>query len=202
MVSLIRGLSLAVRGSFYFVAYNLFLLLLIGFFTYRTFFVGRLNWALLVLLVALTLITICRVLSQYRISVTNTLLYRVVLLAGVGLLIGAACIQTFRFVYVFLPGLADPTVSEVLVRIGIATATFYGYAVVVAFVYYLYAHEMTKAIWNGSVDRVLESTFVQRKKRNWQQVQFSTMVLLRTVFWGGLASVVTLAVGFVAWLLR
>lgn len=187
---------------FYFLVDNFLLLFLVGFFTYRTFFLGRLNWALLVLLAALLMLVACRLIAQYREHASTTFLYRLMVLGSAGLLIAALCIQTTRFVFVFAPGLAEPTLSKILVRVGIATATFYVFALLLAFVYYLFAHDMTKIIWSGYMDRLLESTFSPNRRRNWRQVRFSNMVLVNTFAWGGLASVLTLMLGLIAWLLR
>lgn len=190
------------REACYFLVDNRFLLFFVAFFTYWTFFAGHLNKALVVLLVALGLMIVCRIVLHYREKAATTYLYRALVLLSAGLLVAALCIQTYRFIYVFAPGLAEPTLPKILVRIGVATTNFWIFALIIAFVYYLYAHEMTKLIWKGSLDRLLVSTFSSQRRQNWRQVRFSSLILLNTIFWGGLASFVTLAAGLVAWLLR
>jgi hypothetical protein len=187
---------------FYFLLDNLLLVFLIGFFTYRTFFVGRLNLALLVLLLSLFMIIGCRFVAQFRENATTTWLYRTMVVSSVGLMLAAICIQAVRFIYVFAPGLEEPTFSKIMVRMGIATATFYVFALVIAFLYYLYAHGMTRLIWNSYVDRLLQTTFSPNRRQNWRQIRFSNTILFNTFVWGGLASVVTLSVGLVSWWLR
>jgi hypothetical protein len=183
---------------------NLFFVLLVAFFAYRTFFEGRLNWALLVLLVALSLMTICRIVAQYSQKVRVGFIYRTLVLLSAGLLAMALGIQTLRFVFVFAPGLVEPTMPKILVRIGVTTAIGYVFALLFAFVYYLRAHGMLWEIWNGFADRLARPSLASEvvRHQDWRHIRFSNMVLIRTFFWGGVASILTLAVGLVAWLLR
>lgn len=191
-------------GLLYCLVNNLFLLFLCAFFAYRTFFEGRLNWALLVLLIALFLIIVCRVIFQYRQSATTNIIYRGLVLLSVGLLCLALCIQTLRFVLVFVPTMTEFTLPKILVRVGVTTANFWVFALLFSFLYYLYTHEMTKVIWYGSVDRILQSAFAPRRhdEHYWRRVRFSSLVLMHTIFWGGLLSFTTLTIGLIAWLLR
>ena len=193
------------KATIYLLWRNAFLLFLAAFFAYRTFFLGRLNYALLILLSALCLIIVCRVIAQYSQKATVGLIYRGLVLLSAGLLVLALGIQTLRFVFVFAPGLADdPTLPKILVRIGITTADSYVIALILAFVYYLHAHSMLREIWNGFASRHTWPAPLSRPARyeEWRQIRFSNAVLIRTFFWGGLASIVTLTVGLVAWLLR
>ncbi|MEI6045540.1 MAG: hypothetical protein WCS37_14420 [Chloroflexota bacterium] len=200
--NLIRDFKNALQEIFYFVVDNSFLIFFIAFFTYWTFFAGKLNWAMLVLVVALFLMIIGRVVYHFREKATTTYLYRAIVLLSATLLITALCIQTLRFIFVFTPGLSEPTLPKILVRIGVATTNFYLFALLIAFVYYLYTHGMTKLIWNGSLDRLLKGTFTSNRHQNWRQIHFSNNLLIYTFFGGGVASVVTLSIGLVAWLLR
>lgn len=63
---------------------NTFFLFLTVFFAYRTFFEGRLNWALLVLLVAFSLMFVCRVIAQYSQQARVGWLYRGLVLLSAG----------------------------------------------------------------------------------------------------------------------
>lgn len=201
-MTLTRSFKYIAQGLFSFLFHNLFLLFLIGFFAYRTFFLGRLNWALLVLLIALFLIIVCRAIAQYRRNLPTTLVYRTLVLLSIGLLLTAIFIQLNRLIFVFLPGLSEPTLPKILVRIGISTATLYVFALLVAFVYYMYAHDMTKLIWNGSINRLLDTTFSYKNRQHVDVVRSSNRLLIFILIWGGLASTVTLLIGLVAWLLR
>jgi hypothetical protein len=197
-----KGLAYFFKGLFFFFVNNILLLLIVGFFAYRTFFVNRLNWALMLFVIALFLIIICRAIAQYRESATATAIYRGLVLLSAGLLITAIFVQTNRFIYVFVPGLSEPTLAKILVRIGITMTTLWVYAIVIAFIYYLYAHEMTKIIWSGRVNRFLDTTFSRKNRHTWQEVNLSNKILLYTIVGGGILSIFTLIVGFVAWLLR
>ncbi|HEX2916184.1 MAG TPA: hypothetical protein VH186_35820 [Chloroflexia bacterium] len=201
-MTLVRFFRQAGLILFFIFINNFFLLALAGFFAYRTFIEGKLNWAVLVLLVSLLVFIACRVIFQYGEKATHHFFYRGLVLTGAGLFITAFVIQTWRFIEVFVPTMTEVTPAKILVRLGIATANFYVYALIFAFIYYLYAHNMTTVIWNGSVDRLLRNAFSPNERENWRRVHFSNLVLMRTFFWGGLASVVTLTVGLVAWLLR
>jgi len=177
---------------------NLLLIGLTLFFFYRTFMVGRLNWALLVLLVALCGFIICRILSFGKGEVTK-FAYRMFMLGSTGLFISAVFIQTIRFIFVFRPGLTDATIPKLLVRAGIVTLVLYIFALILTATYYLYAHNMLKRLWNPWLPGLLETVFA---KRNWQQLRGSTLILMNTLLWGGLATGLMLGIGFVAWLLR
>lgn len=190
------------KGFYYFFLSNFFLLLIVGFFAYRTFFLGILNWSLLLFVIALFLIIICRAIAQYRHNATATVIYRSFVLISAGLIITALFVQTNRFIYVFLPGLSEPTVSKILVRIGITTTMLYIYALVIAFIYYLYAHDMTRIIWGGKVDSLLDTTFHRKNRHTWQEVNLSNKILLYTLIGGGVLSAFTLLVGFMAWLVK
>jgi hypothetical protein len=198
----VKSISYFFKGLALFFVNNVFLLLVVGFFAYRTFFVGRLNWALLLFVIALFLIIICRAIAQYRESVTATAVYRSLVLLSAGLLLTAIFVQTNRFIYVFVPGLSEPTLAKILVRIGITTTTLYVYALIIAFIYYLYAHDMTKIIWSGKVNRFLDTTFSRKNRHTWEEVNFSNKILLYTLVGGAVLSAFTLGVGFIAWLLR
>ncbi|MEI7554616.1 hypothetical protein [Candidatus Chlorohelix sp.] len=175
--------------------------LLIGvsaFFFYRTFFEGRLNRALLLFLVALLGFLICRLLTFGR-SKINQLAYRIVMLTSLSLFMVALFIQTMRFIFVFKPGLTEPTLSKLLVRVGISSLVLYIFGLVIASAYYLHAHDMFKRIWNPWLPNLLEAVFPQR---NWKQVRRSTLILTRLLVWGGIVTIILLGVGFAAWLLR
>lgn len=197
-----QNLKLGLLSILYFIRYNIFLLFLTGLFAYRTFFVGRLNYALLVLLISLALIIVCRVIYRYSKNTLIKFFYRLLILVGTSLLISAIGIQTLRFVYTFATTFNEPTLPKILVRIGIVTANFYAFALIFAFIYYLYVHEMLAVIWNGSLNRVLRGSSPRDRHNNWRRERFSSLVFLYTLFWGGLASVITLGIGFIAWLLR
>lgn len=188
---------------FYFIKYNFFLLLLICIFTYRTIFLNRLNYALLTFLLFLCLLIICQLIYRYCDNPRVRLLYRFLILLSFASLIMALCIQTLRFVYVFVPTLTEPSIPKILVRIGILTVTFYSFALVFAFIYHLYVHDMLSVIWNGSIERLLgRNSSTANHHDKWRQERFSSLLFINILFWGGLASASTLAIGFIAWLLR
>ena len=186
-----------------FIKYNFLLLLLTGVFAYRTFFLDRLNYALLALLLCLFFLVVCQAVYKYCDRPKLRIIYRSALILSVTSLTMALCIQTLRFIYVFVPTLTEPTLSKILVRVGIITVTFYEYATVFAFIYYLYVHDMLSIIWNGSVKRLLRrnpSAAIRRDQ--WRRERFSSLLFLNVLLWGGLVSVLTLVIGFIAWLLR
>lgn len=202
-ISMLKGIKYSFITFFQFLKYNFFLLLLTGIFAFRTFFLDRLNYAILALLLALCLLIVCQVVYNYIDRPKFRIIYRFALLLSATSLIMALCIQTLRFVYVFVPTLTEPSISKILVRVGIVTVTFYVYAVVFAFIYYLYIHDMLSVIWNGSVERLLRRTPTASIRRDkWRQERFSSLLFVNVFFWGGLASVITLLVGFIAWVLR
>lgn len=186
----------------YFVRYNFFILFLIGFFTYRTFFVGRLNYALLVFLISLLVIIICRFIYKYSVKSIIGFFYRILVLVGISLLISAVIIQTIRFAYTFATTFTEPTLAKILVRIGIVTLNFYIFTLIFAFIYYLYAHEMLSIILDGSIKRLRRNSSYKPTFNNWRQERLSSLIFIYTFFWGGFATVFTLGVGFIAWLLR
>lgn len=187
---------------FYFVFYNLPLLLLVGFFTYHTFLIGHLNWALVLALFSVSLMIICRVATYYYSGINHNLLYKLAVgLSGL-LLIVALGVQTVRFFYVFLPGLAAPTLPIILVRIGIATAILYVYALFVTGGFYLYYSGMIDLFWNAAPYRLPELPLLDKKRQHLRQINISARFFIRTVFFGGAASIITLLIGFVAWLLN
>ncbi|NWJ45889.1 MAG: hypothetical protein HXX08_08425 [Chloroflexi bacterium] len=177
---------------------NALLIGLSAFFFYRTFFEGRLNRALLLFLVALIGFLICRLLTFGRGKI-NQLAYRIVMLTSVSLFMVALFIQTMRFIFVFKPGLAEPTLSKLLVRVGIASLVLYIFGLIIATAYYLHAHDMFKRIWNPWLPNLLEAVFSQR---NWKQVRRSTLILTRLLVWGGIITIILLGIGFAAWILR
>jgi hypothetical protein len=187
----------------YFLSFNLILLITAGVFAYRTFVLDRFNWALLILVIALFLINICRAIARYNEAATITLIYRIFVLLSVALLITALCVQTIRFIYVFVPTMTDFTLPKILVRVGITTTIFYIYALIISFIYYLYANEMLSAVWYGSLDRFLKHSILRDKARQkWRQGRFASIAFIYTFFLGGFASVLTLGIGLIAWLLR
>jgi hypothetical protein len=202
-VSMFKGLKYGFLTLVQFIKYNFFLLLLTGIFAFRTFFLDRLNYAILALLLALCLLIVCQIVYNYIDRPKLRIVYRTALLLSTASLIMALCIQTLRFVYVFVPTLTEPSVSKIMVRVGIITVTFYVYAAVFAFIYYLYVHDMLSVIWNGSVERLLRRTPSANIRRDkWRQERFSSLLFVNVFFWGGLASIITLIAGFIAWLLR
>ncbi len=201
-VSLWQNLKNFGEFSLYFLWDNFFVLGLIGFFIYWTFFNGRMNWALTVLLIAFALMVAARFLSRYRQNLIARSIYRTLVLFSAALPLTALCIQTVRFIFVFLPGLSEPTLPKILVRIGIGTTVIYAYSLVAALAYYLYTHDMFKIIWNGSPESILNSSFKPYQPQNWQRVRFSSLLMVKTIFWGGAVCILTLGVGLMAWLLR
>ncbi|MBN9393181.1 MAG: hypothetical protein J0I20_34425 [Chloroflexi bacterium] len=202
-VIVFKGIKYGFVTLFQFIKYNFVLLFLTGFFAYRTFFLDRLNYALLALLLCLFFLVVCQAIYNYCDRPRIRIIYRTALVLSVTSLTMALCIQTLRFIYVFVPTLTEPTLSRILVRIGILTVTFYAYATIFAFIYYLYVHDMLSVIWNGSVKRLLRrnpSAAIRRDQ--WRRERFSSLLFINVLLWGGLASVLTLVVGFVAWLLR
>ena len=178
---------------------NAIVLTLIGFFVYWTFYAGRLNLALTALVGALALMIACRVVYHFNRSTVARLLYRTLVVMSAILIFAALAIQTVRFIYVFLPGLTEPTLPKILVRVGIVTATLWAFAVPTAFMYYLYVHDMTRLIWNGSVDRFLQSTLLSNRALTARRVRHANLLLWRTLLWGGALSATTLSIGVVAW---
>ncbi len=183
---------------------NILLLGLISFFIYWNFYNGRQNWALSVLIVALGVMVISRWLSHYYQIQLARLIYRGLLITSVALLLSALCIQTVRFVFVFLPGLSEPTLSKILVRVGILTFIVYAYTLTAVFMYYLYIQGLLNFIWHGSAEYLIKSKtqFAVYQRHKWRSLRFSSLLLMGTFFWGGLASCLGLGVGLVAWLLR
>jgi hypothetical protein len=182
-----------------FVWNNLLLLGLTFFFFYRTFLEGKLNWALLIFLMSLCGFIVCRVLTLGQ-GRANVVAYRLIMLTSVTLLMIALFIQTMRFIFVFQPGLSsDPTLAKLLVRIGITSLVLYVFALVFAGAYYLHSHNMIKRLWNPWLPKLLDAVFAPQ---NWKQVRRSTLLFMRVLAWGGLATALLLGIGFVAWLLR
>lgn len=198
----VEKLKIGLLNTLYFIRYNVFLLLLTGFFAYRTFFVGNLNYALLILLIALLLIIVCQVLYKYVNNINVRVIYRVLILTSGMLLITSLCIQAMRFVDVFVPTLTEPTLAKILVRIGIVTVTLYVFGLFFTFVYYLYINDMLSLIWNGSLKRKLNPNSLKNLRSNWRKERFASIILVNLFIWGGFASITSLLIGFIAWLLR
>ncbi len=187
----------------YILSFNFLLLAAGGIFVYRSIIHGQVNRALFILVLSLFLINICRVIARYNEDATVGFFYRFLVLTSTGLLISALVVQTIRFIYVFLPTMTAFTLPKILVRVGITTIVLYIYSLVIAFIYYLYATDMLTTIRNGSLDRFLSQSILRSKGRNkWRQAIFASKAFLFIFFWGGLASIVTLILGLVAWLQR
>ena len=187
---------------FQFLISNFFLVFVIGLFVYRTFLVGNLNWALLLFVASLFVIIVCRTISYYRPAFTNTLGYWALVLLTLGLLVGAFATQTLRFVHVFSPGLAKLTLPVLLVRISVVTVTFYAYALLITLGCYLYVSQIFEALWDASPEKVSYTPLTAKERQHLKQVRFFAGIFIRTLVWGGTASIITVAVGFISWLLR
>lgn len=185
---------------FYFVLYNLPLLFLVGFFTYRTFFVGRLNWALLLFLVSLSLMIVCRVATYYYSGINHNILYKFAVGLSALLMIVALGVQTVRFIYVFSPGLASPTLPIILVRIAVVTTLLYVYALLVTGGFYLYYSGTIDLFWNAAPYHLPELPMLDKKRQHLRQVNLAARFFIRIVFFGGAASILTLFIGLAAWL--
>jgi hypothetical protein len=121
------------------------------------------------------------------------------MLTSVFLLIIALFIQTMRFIFVFKPGLAEPTLAKLLVRVGIASLVLYVFLMVFATVYYLHAHNMLQRLWNPWLPKLLTAVF---SRQNWKHERRSSLIFTRLLVWGGLTTALLLGIGFVAWLLK
>lgn len=199
---MVENLKLGILSFFDFVKYNIILLFLAGLFTYRTFFVGRLNYALLVLLISLFVIIICRLIYHYNKNPFITWLYRTLVLSGTALLFCAIGIQLLRIIYTFTTTFTEPTPAKILVRVGIVTTIFYFFALIFSFIYYLYVNELLAAIWSGSIERAIKTSSSAKLHMGWYRQRISTLIFLHILFWGGLLTIATLGIGFIAWLLR
>ncbi len=197
-----QKLKISVLICFTFLRYNVLLLFLVGLFFYRTFLVGRLNYALLILLSSLFVIIICEVIYNYNRNVLIRYLYRVLIFTGISLLIVAVVIQLLRFAYIFTSTFTEVTLAKILVRVGILTANLYILGLIFTFVYYLYVHKMLAVVWNGSFYPILKSFPSGRSDTSWRRERIASLIFIYTLFWGGLATIITLGLGFIAWLLR
>jgi len=187
---------------FQFLVSNFFLVFVISLFVYRTFLVGNLNWALLLFVASLSVIIICRAISYYRPAFTATFGYWSLVLLTMALLVGAFAVQTLRFVHVFSPGLNKLTLPVLLVRISVVTVTFYAFALLMTLSCYLYVSQVFEALWDASPEKVSYVPLTSKDRRHLKQVRFFAGIFIRTLVWGGAASVITVGIGFISWLLR